>query len=99
MTAPLLGCGGVRDRDACGQLGVAHDDLLVDDEAGAVGGPVEVVEEERRDVLAGHVAGGGEAQPLLEDPVVHVGVELLVLGQRMRDDERGRDVQRARAPA
>ena len=47
-----------------------------------------------RDVLARDVAGGRHAQALLEDPVVEVGVELLGLGQRMRDDEGGRHAQR-----
>jgi len=80
--------------DPRGELSVAHDDLLVHDQARTMGGTVEVIEEEGRDVLARDVASGGALQPLLEHLMMQVGIQLRVHRQWVGHHETRCDVQR-----
>ena len=63
------------------------DDALVRDEAGAVGGPMKMIEEKGCDALAYDISGRRQFQPLVQHPVMEVGVELIGLCERIRDDQ------------
>ena len=73
-------------------------------EARALGLAREVLEQERRHVLAAHPGALRRGQALGEHPVVEVGIELLIRGKRVRHHHRARPRcrpprARARAPA
>ena len=78
---------GPRPGDVGGDPDVVGGDLEVDLEAGAAGDLDDPLQQERRDVLAGHPLG--LAERLGERGVVDGGVELTLGGQRVGDQDPG----------
>ena len=81
-------------RDVGPEPAVAADDVEVDRDAGPTGVLVDVLEQERGDVLAPHRSRVGGREGLGEQAVVQGGVELRGLRQRVGDEDPAGQVQR-----